>query len=65
MAPVQQQHTGHDHHGGILAALDAEQFQRCFVAWVAALIGAPAGMIDLRLCADTAPVKTRLARGAR
>jgi hypothetical protein len=24
----------HDHLGDILAALDAEQFQRCFVAWV-------------------------------
>src|SRR3954449_5466919 len=25
----------HDHLGDILAALDAEQFQRCFVAWPA------------------------------
>src|ERR1700722_19387710 len=23
----------HNHHGDIFAALDAEQFQRCFVAW--------------------------------
>ena len=31
----------HDHLGDILASLDAEAFQRCFVAWVAALTGAP------------------------
>jgi predicted transposase YbfD/YdcC len=31
----------HDHLGDIFATLDAEQFQRCFVAWVAWLIGAP------------------------
>src|SRR3954447_388524 len=30
----------HDHLGDILAALDADQFQRCFVAWVAGRIGA-------------------------
>jgi hypothetical protein len=30
----------HDHLGDILAALDAEQFQRCFVAWVAGRVGA-------------------------
>ena len=29
----------HDHLGDILAVLDAEQFQRCFVDWVAALTG--------------------------
>jgi predicted transposase YbfD/YdcC len=29
----------HDHLGDILAVLDAEQFQRCFVAWVAAVSG--------------------------
>ena len=29
----------HDHLGDILAVLDPEQFQRCFVAWVAALTG--------------------------
>ena len=33
----------HDHLGDILATLDAEAFQRCFVAWVAALIGVPEG----------------------
>ena len=31
----------HDHLGDFLATLDAEAFQRCFVAWVAALIGVP------------------------
>ncbi len=35
----------HDHLGDILAMLDPEQFQRCFVAWVAALIGTPEGVI--------------------
>src|SRR6202789_3169795 len=37
----------HDHLGDIFAALDAEQFQRCFVAWVAALTGVPAGVIAI------------------
>jgi len=32
----------HDHLGDILASLDATAFQRCFVAWVASLTGAPA-----------------------
>src|SRR5882724_13235903 len=35
----------HDHLGDILATLDAEAFQRCFVAWVAALIGVPEGVV--------------------
>jgi predicted transposase YbfD/YdcC len=35
----------HGHLGDILAVLDAEQFQRCFVAWVAAVSGVPAGVI--------------------
>ena len=29
----------HDRLGDVFAALDAEQFQKCFVAWVAALTG--------------------------
>jgi predicted transposase YbfD/YdcC len=37
----------HDHLGDIFAALDAEQFQRCFVAWIAALIGVPAGVVAI------------------
>jgi DDE_Tnp_1-associated len=38
----------HDHLGDIFAALDAEHFQRCFVAWVASLIGVPAGVVAIR-----------------
>src|SRR5246127_2780734 len=37
----------HDHLGDILATLDAEQFQRCFVAWVAALTGMPSDVIAI------------------
>ena len=37
----------HDHLGDILAALDAEQFQRCFAAWVAAITGPPDGVIAI------------------
>jgi predicted transposase YbfD/YdcC len=37
----------HGHLGDILAVLDAEQFQRCFVAWVAAASGVPAGVIAI------------------
>jgi len=37
----------HGHLGDILAVLDAEQFQRCFVAWVSAVSGVPAGVIAI------------------
>jgi predicted transposase YbfD/YdcC len=37
----------HDHLGDILATLDAQIFQRCFVSWVAALTGAPAEVIAI------------------
>jgi predicted transposase YbfD/YdcC len=37
----------HDHLGDLLATLDAEQFQRCFVAWVASLIGVPQGVVAI------------------
>ena len=37
----------HDHLGDILAVLDPEQFQRCFVSWVAALIGTPEGVVAI------------------
>src|SRR5437588_3492925 len=37
----------HDHLGDIFATLDAEQFQRCFVAWVAALTGVAAEVIAI------------------
>ncbi|WP_288142280.1 ISAs1 family transposase [Mesorhizobium sp.] len=35
----------HDHLGDILASLDAEHFQRCFVAWVASRTGVPEGVV--------------------
>ena len=37
----------HDHLGDILAILDAEAFQRGFVAWVATLIGVPEGVVAI------------------
>lgn len=37
----------HDHLGDILATLDAEQFQRCFAAWVASLIGVAEGVVAI------------------
>ena len=37
----------HDHLGDILASLDPEAFQRCFVAWVSELIGAPVEAIAI------------------
>jgi predicted transposase YbfD/YdcC len=37
----------HDRIGEIFAALDAEHFQRCFVTWVAAVTGVPAGVIAI------------------
>ena len=36
-----------DRIGDIFATLDAEQFQRCFVAWVASVTGIPAGVIAI------------------
>lgn len=37
----------HDRLGEVFAALDPEQFQKCFVGWVATLIGAPAEVIAI------------------
>ena len=37
----------HDHLGDIFAMLDPAVFQRCFVAWVAAMTGVPAGTIAI------------------
>jgi predicted transposase YbfD/YdcC len=37
----------HDHLGDIFATLDAQAFQRCFVAWVSALTRAPADVIAI------------------
>ena len=45
--PFRDGTPSHDHLGDIFATLDAEQFQRCFVAWVAALAGAPAEVIAI------------------
>jgi hypothetical protein len=37
----------HDHLGDIFATLDAEAFQRCFIAWVATLLNAPAEVVAI------------------
>ena len=45
--PFKDGTPAHDHLGDIFATLDAEAFQRCFVAWVAALTGVPSGVIAI------------------
>src|SRR6266436_8746334 len=45
--PFRDGTPSHDHLGDIFAALDAEAFQRCFVAWAAALTGAPKDVIAI------------------
>jgi predicted transposase YbfD/YdcC len=45
--PFKDGTPAHDHLGDILATLNAEQFQRCFVAWVAAVSGVPEGVIAI------------------
>src|SRR6201993_2368922 len=45
--PFRDGTPAHDHLGDIFATLDAEQFQRCFVAWVGALTGAPGEVIAI------------------
>src|SRR5208283_4292508 len=45
--PFRDGTPSHDHLGDIFAALDAEQFQQCFAAWVAAVTGTPAGVIAI------------------
>ena len=45
--PFRDGTPAHDHLGDIFATLDAKEFQRCFVAWVVALTGAPAGVIAI------------------
>jgi len=45
--PFRDGTPSHDHLGDIFATLDAEQFQRCFVSWVASLTGKPAEVIAI------------------
>jgi predicted transposase YbfD/YdcC len=45
--PFAEGTPSHDHLGDILATLDAEAFQRCFVAWVASLTGVAAEVIAI------------------
>jgi predicted transposase YbfD/YdcC len=45
--PFRHGTPSHDHLGDIFATLDAEEFQRRFVAWVAGLTGAPADVIAI------------------
>jgi predicted transposase YbfD/YdcC len=45
--PYSEGTPSHDHLGDILATLDAEAFQRCFVAWVASLTGVAAQVITI------------------
>ena len=45
--PFREGTPAHDHLGDILATLNAEQFQCCFVAWVASLTGVPEGVIAI------------------
>ena len=45
--PFREGTPAHDHLGDILASLDAEQFQACFVAWMASLIGVPQGVVAI------------------
>jgi len=45
--PFREGTPAHDHLGDILASLDAEHFQACFVAWVASLIGVPQGVVAI------------------
>ena len=45
--PFRDGTPSHDHLGDIFAALDAEQFQRCFVSWVSSLIGIPEGVVAI------------------
>ncbi len=45
--PFRDGTPSHDHLGDIFAALDAEQFQRCFAAWVAAQTGTPEGVVAI------------------
>ncbi|MCP5111032.1 MAG: ISAs1 family transposase, partial [bacterium] len=45
--PFRDGTPSHDQLGTILATLDAESFQQCFVAWVAAITGTVAEVIAI------------------
>src|SRR5271165_4756461 len=45
--PFRDGTPAHDHLGDIFATLDAQAFQRCFVAWTAALTKTPAEVIAI------------------
>src|SRR6201997_5354655 len=45
--PFRDGTPSHDHLGDIFATIDAEKFQRCFVAWVAGLTGMPSDVIAI------------------
>ena len=45
--PFKDRTPPHDRIGDIFATLDAEQFQHCFVAWVASVTGLPKGVIAI------------------
>ena len=45
--PFRDGTPSHDHLGDIFATLDAQAFQHCFVAWVAALTGTSADVIAI------------------
>lgn len=45
--PFAEGTPAHDHLGDILASLEAEPFQRCFVAWVVSLTGTTAEVIAI------------------
>jgi predicted transposase YbfD/YdcC len=45
--PFRHGTPAHDHLGDILSVLDAAQFQRCFVDWVAAITGTPREVIAI------------------
>jgi predicted transposase YbfD/YdcC len=45
--PYRDGTPAHDHLGDIFATLDAQAFQRCFVAWVAGLTKTPAEVIAI------------------
>ena len=45
--PFEDGTPAHDHLGDILATLDTEAFERCFVAWVAAHTGVPAEVVAI------------------